>query len=266
MDETLANNGNEYPAITELMARQRRVLGVLVEKAFTTPEYYPLTLKAAVTGCNQKSNRSPVCHYSEDDVLDVLEDLRQLGLVAVVHTQAGRTERYRHYMRRRFTFTDPQLAILTELMLRGRQSIGELRARASRMVPIESLDQLREELQGLIAMELAQADAELERRGVLVDHALYTAREREKLQATQPRSVPPATRQQTEAVAAGPEPMAETPQAVSSKLAQRIVELQTAAERHRIEMQSLRDELTSLEETVRDLTDRLDSLCRDLGV
>ena len=84
---------HEFPAVSELPKRQRRVLGVLVEKAFTTPEYYPLTLKAATAGCNQKSNRSPVARYTEDEVEETLEDLREMGLVSVVHTDSGRALR-----------------------------------------------------------------------------------------------------------------------------------------------------------------------------
>lgn len=170
----------DLPPITQLKPRQRRVLGVLVEKAFTTPEYYPMTLKALTAGCNQKSNRDPVSQYSEDDVEEAIEQLRELGLAATVHTESGRTERFRHYMRRRFSMSEPQLAILTELLLRGRQQLGELRSRAGRMVPIESLDQLRNELSGLIDLDLAQSAGDLNRRGVEVDHALYSDRERDQ--------------------------------------------------------------------------------------
>src|SRR3989304_6112713 len=112
------------PPITELSKGQRRVLGVLLEKAFTTPEYYPLTLKAVTTGCNQKNNRPPLTNSPEADTQPVLDELRELGLAAVVHTETGRTERFRHYVRKRFSFTEPQLAIFTELLLRGRQSVG----------------------------------------------------------------------------------------------------------------------------------------------
>jgi uncharacterized protein YceH (UPF0502 family) len=171
----------DAPPITELSKGQRRVLGTLLEKAFTTPEAYPLTVKALTAGCNQKSNRHPLTEYSEDDVLEVLDQLRQLGLAAVVHTESGRTERFRHYMRKRFTFSEPQLAVLTELLLRGRQSIGDLRARASRMVPIESLDDLRVALRGLSEQKYVQANAALERRGVEVDHNFYAASENKKL-------------------------------------------------------------------------------------
>ena len=119
--------------------------------------------------------------YSEDDVLQIVDELRQLGLVAVVHTESGRTERYRHYLRRRFTLTEPQVAILTELLLRGRQTVGDLRARASRMVAIENLDDLREALRGLISLNFVQSSGPLDRRGVEVDHAFYSPQESKKL-------------------------------------------------------------------------------------
>lgn len=191
----------DAPPITELSKAQRRVLGTLLEKAFTTPEAYPLTVKALTAGCNQKSNRHPLTEYSEDDVLDVLDQLRQMGLVAVVHTETGRTERFRHYMRKRFTFSEPQLAVLTELLLRGRQSIGDLRSRASRMVAIESLDELRVALRGLLEQKYVQANTGLERRGVEVDHNFYGAGENKKLawdagleDESEERSSPPPAR------------------------------------------------------------------------
>ena len=169
------------PPITELSKGQRRVLGTLLEKAYTTPEGYPLTLKSLTTGCNQKSNRHPMTDYSEDDVLEFIDQLREMGLVAVIHTESGRTERYRHYMRKRFTLTEPQLAVLTELLLRGRQSVGDLRSRASRMVAIESLDDLREALRGLTAQKYLQANGSLDRRGVEVDHNFYQPAENKRL-------------------------------------------------------------------------------------
>ncbi len=178
MSQPLEENA---PPITELSKGQRRVLGTLLEKAYTTPEGYPLTLKSLTAGCNQKSNRHPMTDYSEDDVLEFIDQLREMGLVAVVHTESGRTERYRHYMRKRFTLTEPQLAILTELLLRGRQSVGDLRARASRMVAIESLDDLRKALRGLASQNYLQASGSLDRRGVEVDHNFYQAGENKRI-------------------------------------------------------------------------------------
>jgi hypothetical protein len=172
------------PPITSLSKKQRRVLGTLIEKALTVPDSYPLTINSLISGCNQKSNRSPLTNYDETDIEDTLNELRDLGLVAAVHTEGARTEKYRHYVRRRFTLSEPQVGILAELLLRGRQAAGELRTRASRMVPKGSLDtqeQLRAELQGLLTLKLIQADGPLERRGVEVDHNLYQPQEGQTL-------------------------------------------------------------------------------------
>lgn len=179
----------EQIPLKHLSRKQRRVLGTLLEKAFTTPEQYPLTLKATTAGCNQKSNREPVTNYDEEAVQQTLEELREIGFVAVVHTESGRTERYRHYMRHRTSLNERQLAIMTELMLRGRQQLGELRTRAGRMVAIESLEDLRQELQALLDQGLVRANGSLERRGIEVDHNLYAPGENhEALSAYQEES------------------------------------------------------------------------------
>jgi len=181
-DDVLATNAAPSGP-RELSRPQRRLLGVLIEKAFTTPDQYPLTLKAATTGCNQKSNRDPVTNYSEEQVQRFLDELRALGLVAVVHTEGGRTERFRHYARKAYPFTEPQLAIVGELLLRGRQQPGELRTRASRMAPIESQEQLRSELATLLEQGYIQANGPLDRRGVEVDHNFYQSDEGKTLVA-----------------------------------------------------------------------------------
>lgn len=164
---------DQFPPVKVLSKSQRRVLGVLIEKGITTPEYYPLTLKALTTGCNQKNNRAPLTEYSEGDAQRAVDQLRELGLAAVVHTESGRSERFRHYVRKRFPFNEAQLAIMTELWLRGRQSIGDLRTRAGRMHDIPTLEQLREELKSLQAQGYVQANGPLESRGVEVDHNFY---------------------------------------------------------------------------------------------
>ncbi len=187
---------NEEPKnqIKELPKIQRRVVGALMEKAFTTPEQYPLTLKATTSACNQKSNRDPVVAYSEDQVQQALDDLRSDLLVAEVFMDGGRAPRYRHYMRHKFDFSEAQFAIVAELLLRGRQQLGELRTRASRMVRIESQDQLREELSGLMQKGYLQANGPLERRGIEVDHTFYLAKEGMSIGTAAPVDAPaPAT-------------------------------------------------------------------------
>lgn len=165
------------PPVRELTKDQRRVLGALLEKAFTTPEQYPLTLKSLTAACSQKSNRAPVRDYSEETVAEALVELQGLGLVAEVHTDGGRAPRYRHLVRKRYPWTEPQFAIVTELWLRGRQQMGELRARAGRMVPIESQEDLRAALQPLLAEGYVRASGPLERRGVEVDHGFFATDE-----------------------------------------------------------------------------------------
>ncbi len=254
----------EQPPITELTKAQRRVLGVLVEKAFTTSDAYPLTLKALTSGCNQKSNRYPVVNYDEDDVAEVLDELRRLGLVAVIHTESGRTERYRHYLRRRFTFTEPQLAVMTELLLRGRQTLGELRTRASRMVSIDSLGQLRDELRGLQEMNYVQASGSLERRGVEVDHNLYPPSEAERIPAIAVAEAPsfPATAS-VETSATDSNPILAAPPL--RELIQRVSLLEQALEQLRTDSRELREGQELFDREFRQLADRFDELRRDLG-
>jgi uncharacterized protein YceH (UPF0502 family) len=245
---------SQLTPVRELTKAQRRVLGTMIEKAFTVPESYPLTLKAATSGCNQKSNRSPVTNFSEDAVLQTLDELRALGLVAVVHTESGRTERYRHYARKRFPFSEPQLAIITELLLRGRQQLGELRSRASRMVPIESLMDLRNELEQLLAEGYLQANGDLDRRGIEVDHLFYPASENMRMQPVFGQAP-----EESRTVSVRHDPDHATP---SSSLQQ--------GTPHEIEslrqaQQELRSELAELKGTLEELQDDLRALRQSLG-
>jgi len=246
------------PPITELSRAQRRVLGVLIEKGITTPEAYPLTLKSTTTGCNQKSNRDPVVNYDEDKVEEVLDELREMGLTAIVHTESGRTPRFRHYVRKRMPMTEPQLAILTELMLRGQQAVGELRTRASRMAPIETLDQLRTELEGLLAMKLIRADGPLDRRGVEVDHNLYKANEKQPMQVRQ--AVEESSSAGSAAVSS-PAPRA----AIDPGLLSRVSQLEAACAALRAENEALRVTSDQLRADFRKLSDEFTDLRRALG-
>jgi uncharacterized protein YceH (UPF0502 family) len=139
--------------IRPLDANERRVLGVLIEKGKTTPEQYPLSLNAVVTGCNQKSNRDPVMHLDEESASRALTSLRQSGAVAEVFG-SGKIPRYRHLAYEWLGVGKEELAILGELLLRGEQSEGDLRGRASRMDPISDLDALRTHLDTLASRDL----------------------------------------------------------------------------------------------------------------
>ncbi len=127
-----------------------RILGSMLEKDITTPEYYPLTLNALVNACNQKSNRDPVVTYSDDAVSLGLETLKNKGLAITVTGGSNRVPKYAHRIGERLNLRRPELAILAELMLRGHQTPGELRSRASRFYEFGDLEEVETTLRGLM--------------------------------------------------------------------------------------------------------------------
>ena len=131
----------------ELTVEELRVLGSLVEKELTTPEQYPLTLNALVLACNQKSNRDPVLDLDESTVSAAVTTSKTKGLVRFVHPSHGRSVlRYAHIMGDVLDLSERQLALLAVLVLRGPQTLGELRARTDRMTTFEDLNDLEREL------------------------------------------------------------------------------------------------------------------------
>ena len=132
---------------------QLRVLGCLVEKDLSTPEYYPLSLNALVNACNQKSNRDPFLALDAPLVYSALDALRDAGLTVFVTEAGSRVEKYRHRLTERFNFTRPEFAILAELMLRGHQSPGELRTRCERMYHFDDPDTVEHTLRKLASRE-----------------------------------------------------------------------------------------------------------------
>ena len=167
--------------IRPLDAFERRVLGVLIEKGKTTPDQYPLSLNALVTGCNQKSNREPVMTLDEEQVMRAVAGLRQCGAVAEVFG-SGKIPRYRHLAYEWLSVGKEELAILGELLLRGEQTEGDLRGRASRMDPIPDLDALRSLLDGLAARGLV-VWLSAPGRGRMLTHGLLPAEKLEKVRA-----------------------------------------------------------------------------------
>lgn len=123
-----------------LTPNECRVLGVLIEKAMTTPAQYPLSLNGITTGCNQKNNRDPIVNLSEDDAFDALDGLKQKGLARQVTLTGSRVDKYRHVAKEALDIGTNELVILAELLLRGPQTVGELRGRASRMHSLESTE------------------------------------------------------------------------------------------------------------------------------
>jgi uncharacterized protein len=122
-----------------LDADEVRVLGSLLEKEVTTPEYYPLSLNALLNACNQKSNRDPVVHFDEETVERVLYTLRDKGLLLNITGAGSRVPKYGHRLSEKLNLGRRELAVLCELMLRGPQTLGELRTRAERMHPFDDL-------------------------------------------------------------------------------------------------------------------------------
>lgn len=164
------------PANTEVLwkpltAKQRRVLGTLMEKSKTTPDAYPMTFAGLVTGCNQKSNRLPITNYTVEQVETIVDELRSLGAVTIVQGN-GRTTKVRHYAYNWLGLSKVEAAVMTELLLRGEQTLGELRTRASRMEPIAEIDDLKKLVSDLVSrnliVELSPAG-----RGQVVSHNLY---------------------------------------------------------------------------------------------
>ena len=130
-----------------------RVLGSLLEKDLTTPEYYPLTLNALQNACNQKSSREPVVNYDETTVAQGLELLRQKQLVLKVSGAGHRVEKYSHRLGETLNLGRRELALLAVLMLRGPQTVGELRGRTERMHPFEDMEEVERVLEALAARE-----------------------------------------------------------------------------------------------------------------
>ena len=163
-----------------LTAHQRRVLGTLMEKSKTTPDAYPLTINSLTTGCNQKNNRSPLSNLSSDQVERLVDELRQIGALGVIQG-SGRTEKIRHYAYEWLGISKLEAAVMTELLLRGEQTLGELRGRAARMEPSADLAALQQ-LTGPLIERGLMIELSSPGRGQLVSHNLYPEWELRELQ------------------------------------------------------------------------------------
>jgi uncharacterized protein YceH (UPF0502 family) len=230
---------------------ERRVLGVLVEKAKTTPDAYPMSVNALVTGSNQKSNRDPLLNLSEEDVEAALEGAQRKGLA--IKITGGRVIRWRHNLYDTLLVDKVQLAILAELLLRGPQTEGELRARASRMEAIDDLDALRAVLKPLAQRGLVVYLSPEGRRGTTVTHGFHAPAELEKLRALHSAGAAdeegPSARTTPAAGVA-----AEKVQALEARLAETTTEIA-----------SLRGTVTDLQAQVAALANQLRSLQEALG-
>jgi len=136
----------------ELTPVQARVVGSLVEKQLATPQQYPLTLNSLVLACNQTTNREPVTSYGEREVDDVLAGLKDVGLVRFVHpSHGGRVTKYRQVLEERLDLSVEELAVLCVMLLRGPQTVNELRARTERLASFSSSDEVESVLAALAA-------------------------------------------------------------------------------------------------------------------
>jgi uncharacterized protein YceH (UPF0502 family) len=178
-DAPAAATESTGPRWRPLERNERRVAGVLAEKAKTTPENYPLTLNALIHGCNQKSNRFPQMQLDEDQVEAALDGLRRAGAAALIQGD-GRAEKYRHLLYEWLGVDKLEMAVMTELLLRGAQTMGELRGRAARMEPIRDMHELQP-----IVDRLRQKDLVIflssPGRGAVITHNLYQPQELAKL-------------------------------------------------------------------------------------
>jgi uncharacterized protein YceH (UPF0502 family) len=130
-----------------------RILGSLVEKQLTTPEYYPLTMNALTAACNQKSNRDPVMSLGETDILAAVDRLRDMNLVYLYYGTGSRTVKYKHMLPGVYDLDDAGTAIIAVLFLRGPQTIGELRERTGRLHEFSGLNEVQETLDTLSARD-----------------------------------------------------------------------------------------------------------------
>jgi uncharacterized protein YceH (UPF0502 family) len=237
-------------------SRQRRVFGVLIEKAKTTPDAYPMTLNAIVTGCNQKSNREPLMNLSPEEVEQILDELR--GMSAVTEVQgSGRVAKYRHHAYEWLGVDKFEISVMTELLLRGEQTLGDLRARAARMEPIADQAALKQIVDGLLKKQL-MIELTPPGRGQIVSHNLYKEREITELRAQYAGHVPserhydeerprPAAPPAASVTAATPQATLPTPPAFRGVSTDEFAELRVEVAEMQAEIARLRNELRQLE-------------------
>jgi uncharacterized protein YceH (UPF0502 family) len=233
---------------------ERRVLGVLVEKAKTTPDSYPLSLNALTAGCNQKSNREPVMSLADLDVEDTLSRLQKRGLV--VKVTSSRVDRWRHQLYEAWHLDRIDLALLTELLLRGPQTEGELRTRASRMEPFDDIEALRKAVKPLAERGLVVYLTPQGRRGTALTHGFHAPEELERLKK---RFGSGGDAEESPAAA----PVAP---AVPVQWEQRLSEAQDEIAHLKQEMGPLRATVAELNQTVATLTAQMRELRQGLGL
>jgi uncharacterized protein YceH (UPF0502 family) len=217
---------------------ERRILGVMVEKAKTTPDAYPMSVNALVTGANQKSNRDPILNLSDLDVEDILVRCQKKNLA--IKITGGRVIRWRHSLYEAWRADKIELAVLGELLLRGPQTEGELRTRASRMEPIDDLDALRAVLRPLVERNLVVYLTPEDRRGAVLTHGFHDPEELKRLRA----------RHMAEPIPAMASPAVSTPAPYRAETHDEIASLKQAVADLRSEVGGLREELRQFKQSL----------------
>lgn len=218
-----------------LSAPAARVLGSLLEKETTTPEYYPLSLLGLTNACNQRSSRHPVMQLSEDEVRMAVHELEDVGLVAPVRGTESRVAKYAHHIGEVFNLRRGELALLSVLLLRGPQTPGELRSRAERMHTFGGIDEVESTLQQLAQREPPLARALPREPG---------SRELRHVHLLSP--VVDASSTRTESATAIPHHAKETSNAAADAVLERVAALEEEITQLRARVGSLEDKLAQL--------------------
>lgn len=246
-----------------LDVNERRVLGVLVEKQKTLgSDAYPMSLNALVTGSNQKSNRDPILDLDEDEVEDALMRCKNRGLAAKVI--GGRVERWRHLLYEVWHVDKLEMAVLGELLLRGPQTEGELRTRASRMDNIEDLETLKRVLRPLVERKLVVYLTPEDRRGAMLTHGFHEPGELSRLRTRHASSgAPVESSASSHSLSHVPSEPARTP-SVSSRSDDRVEMLEASLRELRQELQTSGRKIDALESQMRELHQELEQTQQDL--
>ncbi len=268
-EERVGGQENGEPKWQPLSRTDRRVAGVLVEKAKTTPSAYPMTVNAITNACNQKSNRFPTMQLTSEEVEDSLDRLRRLGAVGQIEGY-GRVDKYRHYLYDWLGVDKVELSVMAELLLRGPQTVGELRGRAARMDPIADVAALQPILESLKSKGLV-ISLSAEGRGHVVSHALFTPAEMEKVReefgsgGRQP--IPDRPEHHFDRPAAPAAHIAHAaPPAPAAPRGGAMVDLASQLDELRSEVAQLRADLSELTASQQDMAETVRRLQEDLGV
>ena len=262
-ESTLGDDGQEvdgfepFPAHTpaapsvHLTAAEARVVGALIEKAFLTPDIYPMTTNALVSASNQKTNRDPVMSLDAVTIDGALMELRQRNLVRRVHTQGSRSTKHRHALDEVLSLDPGALAVLSVLLLRGAQTVGELRLRTERQHGFETLEEVDACLDGLasrgLVVQLARQPGQKEARWQHLlgddEEPAASAPDSSAPDASPAATSPPAASAHAASAAASQAAPAPTARAADQDLIDRVNELESEVETLRTQLRRLADQL-----------------------